>query len=105
LEIIFREHADPSLQQQAADFLSEVEHPDSVIQQQAASVRPSMALITAAAHPTPALTVTASKGQFRLQAPHSMQASRFWISTCRVFILNTACGQTSMHIPQPVHFS
>jgi hypothetical protein len=45
-----------------------------------------MALITAAAQPTPASTETASNGQFLLQAPHSMHASRFRISTCRLFI-------------------
>jgi hypothetical protein len=36
-----------------------------------------MALMTAAAQPTPTCTDTASVGQFRLQAPHSMQASLF----------------------------
>jgi hypothetical protein len=45
-----------------------------------------MAPITAAAQPTPALTEMASDGQFRLQAPHSMHASRSRISTYRVFI-------------------
>jgi len=64
-----------------------------------------MAPITAAAQPTPDCTEIASNGQFRLQAPHSMHASRFRISACLVFILNTSWGQTSRHIPQPVHFS
>jgi hypothetical protein len=45
-----------------------------------------MALITAAAQPTPACTEIASNGQFRLQAPHSMHASRSRISACLVFI-------------------
>jgi hypothetical protein len=36
-----------------------------------------MELMTAAAQPTPDWTEMASKGQLRLQAPHSMQASRF----------------------------
>jgi hypothetical protein len=56
------------------------------MQQQDGPVRPSMELITAAAQPTPACTKIASVGQFTLQAPHSMHASRFVISTWRPFI-------------------
>jgi len=49
----------------------------STTQQQDALPRPKAALMTAAAHPTPDCTVTASAGQFKAQAPHSMHASRF----------------------------
>jgi len=51
----------------------------SITQQQESPVRPRAELITAAAQPTPASTAIASKGQFRAQAPHSIQASRLAI--------------------------
>jgi hypothetical protein len=51
---------------------------------------PSMELITAAAQPTPGRTLRASTGQFREQAPHSMQASRFAISIFPFVKLKTA---------------
>jgi hypothetical protein len=60
--------------------------------------------MTAAAQPTPACTVKASVGQFMAQAPHSMQASLFAIRTRPLFMLNTAWGQTTIHIPQPEQF-
>jgi len=49
-------------------------------QQQEESLTPNAAFITAAAQPTPALTVTAASGQFLAHAPHSMQASRLSIT-------------------------
>jgi len=65
----------------------------------------SAPMMTPVAHPTPAFTDSASTGQFRAHAPHSMQASRstildFWFSMAK-----TACGHTSTHIPQPTHLS
>jgi hypothetical protein len=66
---------------------------------------PSIELITAAAQPTPGRTLRASTGQFREQAPHSMQASRFAISTFPLAGLKTARGQTRRQVPQPTHFS
>jgi hypothetical protein len=62
--------------------------------------------MTAAAHPTPDCTKIAAVGQFRLQAPHSMQASRFLIlARPEPFMAITAWGHTSMHRPQPIHLS
>jgi hypothetical protein len=61
-------------------------------------------LIIAAAHPTPALTVTAFTGQFKAQAPHSMQAS-FVIRALPSDTSKTLCGQTLAQIPHPIHFS
>jgi hypothetical protein len=58
-------------------------------QQQESPFRPRAELITAAAQPTPAWTDIASKGQFRAQAPHSMQASRLAIQTFFPFMANT----------------
>jgi hypothetical protein len=55
-------------------------HEGSRVQQEAFFL-PSMELITAVAQPTPDFTLSASTGQFREQAPHSMQASRSAIST------------------------
>lgn len=75
------------------------------VSQQHASVFPSAALITAVAQPTPALTVTAATGQFRAQAPHSMQLSLSTILALPLSTAKTACGHTVTHIPQPVHFS
>jgi hypothetical protein len=77
----------------------------STMQPQEAFCLFSIPLITAAAHPTPASTDTAPKGQLRLQAPHSMQASRFLIRTRFSSIAITSWGQTSKHMPQPVHLS
>jgi hypothetical protein len=74
-------------------------------QQQEALSRPKAVLMTAAAQPTPASTVTASVGQFLAQAPHSMQASRCSIFAWLSFMLKTAWGQTTRHIPHPTHFS
>jgi hypothetical protein len=52
------------------------------VRQQALFCRFSIPLITAAAYlPTPASADTAPAGQLRLNAPHSMQASRFRIRT------------------------
>jgi hypothetical protein len=90
---------------QQDDFLSDGDPQQSSILQQSRPFLPSMELMTAAAQPTPGWTEMASKEQLRLQAPHSMQASRFWILTWVRFISSTLCGQTSRHIPQPVHFS
>jgi hypothetical protein len=75
------------------------------MQQHEESFRPNAELMTAAAQPTPLLTLIASAGQFMAHAPHSMQASRFWIRTEPLFRLKTSWGQTNMHMPQPAHFS
>jgi hypothetical protein len=42
-------------------------------------------------------------GQFMAQAPHSMQRSLSTMAAFLFFRANTACGQTLMHMPQPVH--
>lgn len=93
-------------QQHEAFFCFPVCSHGSMVQQQEEGSRPSMLLITAAAQPTPACTETASVGQFRLHAPHSMQASLSCIhARSEPFMPMTAWGQTSMHMPQPIHFS
>jgi len=92
-------------QQHLARPLLFVASSESIVQQQAVLSRPSMVLMTAAAQPTPDMTERASVGQLRLQAPHSIQASRFWISTRPTpFSLRTAWGHTCIHIPQAMHF-
>jgi hypothetical protein len=58
--------------------------------------------MTAAAHPTPTRTSMAETGQFRAQAPHSMQSPRSCIRALPALISKTACGQTSTQAPQPV---
>jgi hypothetical protein len=75
------------------------------VQQAEEFLRFSIELITAAAQPTPGRTLKASVGQLREQAPHSIQASRFAISIFPFVKLKTAWGQTSKHVPQPIHFS
>jgi hypothetical protein len=57
----------------------------------------------AAAHPTPGLTLIAPEAQFRMHAPHSMHAPLSAIDAFPPAMAKTACGQTSMHRPQPVH--
>lgn len=61
--------------------------------------------MTAAAHPTPDLTWIASKSQFFAHAPHSMHLAEFTGTAFRFSMMKTSWGQTSMHLPQPVHFS
>lgn len=57
---------------------------------------------TPAAQPTPARTRIAPGSQFFTQAPHSMQAPRS-ATRARLFSMrNTACGQTRVHMPQPL---
>ena len=73
--------------------------------QQEAFLLPSRELITAVAQPTPDFTLSASTGQLREQAPHSMQASRSAMSIFPLVRLRTAWGQTRRQVPQPVHFS
>jgi hypothetical protein len=93
-------------QQHEDCFSSAVCRQDSIGPQQGASLLPSMEFMTAAAQPTPACTDNAPVGQLRLHAPHSMQASLFLIHTRPMsFIAITAWGQTSVHMPQPMHFS
>ena len=62
-------------------------------------------MMTDVAQPTPDRTESASAGQFRAQAPHSMQASRSAMRALPFSSSKTACGQTLRHIPQPVHFA
>jgi hypothetical protein len=69
------------------------------------SVPRSHPVMTPAAHPTPDLTVIALVGQFMVQAPHSIQRSLLRMNAFFSFIINTAWGQTMVHIAQPLHFS
>lgn len=78
---------------------------DSIIQQHESPFLPNAVLMTAAAQPTPGLTLMADAGQFMEQAPHSMHASRFRITAVPLFRANTAWGQTRRHIPHPTHLS
>jgi hypothetical protein len=78
---------------------------ESIVQQAEELLRFSIEFMTAAAQPTPVRTLKASVGQFCAQAPHSIQASRSMISTLPFVKLKTAWGQTSKHVPQPMHFS
>jgi hypothetical protein len=68
------------------------------------SVPRTAPVMIADAHPTPESTDSAPGAQFMAQAPHSMQASRSMILAFFSTISKTACGQTSMHFPHPVHF-
>lgn len=68
-------------------------------------VPPKVAIITPVAQPTPDLTLIASTGQLRLHAPHSIQASRSTILALALSITKTPCGQTSVHLPQPIHLA
>ena len=70
-----------------------------------ASVPLSQPRIIASAQPVPAFTVIVLAGQFSAQAPHSMHRSLSVICALPEDNLNTLCGQTSSHFPQPVHFS
>jgi hypothetical protein len=96
-------------QQQLEDFLflgfAVFSSSLSMIQQHEEFSRPRKLLITAAAHPTPTFTWIASAGQLRLQAPHSIQASLFTIVAQSCTRLQTARGQTCVHIPHPTHLS
>jgi hypothetical protein len=74
-------------------------------QQQVGSLPVNSPFKIAAAHPTPFLTSIAPKGQFRAQAPHSMQRSRSMILTLPPDSAKTLCGHTAAHMPQFVHFS
>jgi hypothetical protein len=57
--------------------------------------------MTAAAHPTPAVTRTAPEAQFLMHAPHSMHDSRSAIEDFPSIMRKTAWGQTSIHCRQP----
>jgi hypothetical protein len=98
--------------QQQPVWLASQEHSDCFVSPQEGSMKqqdafflPSIELITAVAQPTPVFTLSASTGQFREQAPHSMQASRSAISIFPLVRLKTAWGQTRRQVPQPMHFS
>lgn len=81
------------------------QHPSLPEQSQLGSLPLSQPMITAVAHPTPVSTVTAPAGQFLAQAPHSMQRSLSSIFAFLSLMLKTLWGQTSAHLPQPMHFS
>jgi len=82
------------------------QHPTEVSPQPQVGGPPvTMLLIMAAAQPTPAFTVMAPNSQFRAQAPHSMHRSLSVIAARLSRISKTRCGQTSTHLPQPVHLS
>ena len=88
------------------DYPSAEQQGDSLWLPRVASFLPVRAAwIIAAAHPTPLSTVTASVGQLSWQAPHSIHASGRTSLAKRPFIANTPCGQTMLHIAQPVHSS
>ncbi len=55
--------------------------------------------------PNACFTSMARNSQLSAQAPHSMHLSRSVICTFRSTRTKTACGQTSIHLPQPVHRS
>jgi len=74
------------------------------LQSQVGSVPLKIPLMIPAAQPTPDLTVMACSLQFFSQAPHSMQRSLFMIIAFLLTISNTLCGQTMVHIMQPLHF-
>jgi len=59
----------------------------------------------ASAQPAPAFTSMAFAGQFKAQAPHSMHKSFCAMRTFSLCGSNTPWGQTSMHLPHPIHFS
>ena len=61
--------------------------------------------IRAAAHPTPLCTSIAPGGQFRAQAPHSMQRSGAPSTALSVPSRKTPCGQTSVQRRQLIHRS
>ena len=61
-----------------------------------------MPVIMAAAQPTPGVTLKAAAGQFRAQAPHSMQAALSVMTAFLSTMVNTPWGQTSIQAPQPV---
>jgi len=68
-------------------------------------IRASQAYKIAWAHPTPWRTWMAFAGQFKAQAPHSMQP--LWLRQC-AFVLSSSktwWGQTSTQLPHPMHFS
>jgi hypothetical protein len=83
------------------------QHPlfEGPLQSQEGSPPVIILLIRAAAHPTPAFTLIAPNSQFLTQAPHSMQRSLSVIVACLSFMSKTPCGHTSVHLPQPEHFS
>jgi hypothetical protein len=88
------------------DFLHYPQHPAEVLLQSQDGGPPvTMLLMMAAAQPTPAFTVMAPNSQFRAQAPHSMHRSLSVIAARLSRISKTRCGQTSTHLPQPVHLS
>jgi hypothetical protein len=76
-----------------------------LLQSQVGGPPVTMLLMMAAAQPTPALTVIAPNSQFMAQAPHSMQRSLSVIAARLSRISKTRCGQTSTHLPQPLHLS
>ena len=78
---------------------------DELLEQSQFGLEPANApLMMATAQPTPESTEIASSGQFLAHAPHSMQASRSTNRARFSSIRNTAWGQTTAHIPHPVHF-
>ena len=90
----------------APTYLSVEQQDDSLSLPHVASFLPVRAAwIIAAAHPTPLSTVIASVGQLSWQAPHSIHASGRTSLAKRPFIAKTPCGQTMLHIAQPVHSS
>jgi hypothetical protein len=64
-----------------------------------------MLVMRAVAQPTPEFTAIAPNSQFMAHAPHSMQRSLSVTMARLSRISKTPCGQTSTHLPQPVHLS
>ncbi len=75
----------------------------AVLEQQQSPLPPRAPRMIPAAQPTPEVTESAPKAQFRLHAPHSIQASRSMIETFPLLSAKTLWGQTSVQRPQPVH--
>jgi hypothetical protein len=85
-------------------FFSNQQHFSAVCEQpQVGSELLSIPLMMPVAHPTPERTEMAPNLQLRAQAPHSMQLFISVILALPPVISKTACGQTMLHIPQPVH--
>ncbi len=96
--MIFLGRAVGAFQQQLPFF-------DPSLQSQDGSLPVIMPLMIAAAHPTPLSTRIAPNAQLVMQAPHSIHLSLSTMTAVLSFIDKTPWGQTSMHVPQPMHLS
>src|SRR5512143_3680478 len=102
----------PCMSPKTANFMDKLpgdqQHPPVLVllsHPQVGSPPVIMLLIMAAAQPTPLSTLNAPKAQLDAQAPHSMHLSLSMMTAFLSRSTNTLCGQTSRHMPHPVHFS